>query len=223
MIRRISVVILIFLFSCSLDVFARDDRLFPRPAAIEHDVQFWKRVYTEVTTNEGFIHDDRNLAVVYEKIRLPQGVSRKKRSNYVKKIKKKYDRILKTLSKGKRSGLSYDEQRVLSMWPDNVSNNELRKARKRIRFQLGQANKFRAGLERSGAWKPYILETLDKMGLPKEIASLPHVESSFNHKSWCCWYVAVHAINRSTFYARRSRNRWAYGSIYGHRGCGTLA
>lgn len=184
MTRRICVLLFIVLFSFSLESFARNDALFPRPAAIEHDVQFWKRVYTEVTTNEGFIHDDKNLAVIYEKIRLPQGVSRKKRSNYAKRIKKKYKKILQTLASGKRSNLSYDEQRVLSMWPDNVSNKELRRATKRIRFQLGQSNKFRAGLVRSGTWKPFILNNLDKMGLPKEIASLPHVESSFNDKAY---------------------------------------
>ena len=181
--RRICLLLFIFTFSFSLDSVARNDALFPRPAAIEHDVQFWKRVYTEVTTNQGFVHDDKNLAVVYEKISLPQGVSRKKRSRYVKKVKKKYKNILQRLANGKRSNLSYDEQRVLKMW-GNASKKELRRAMKRIRFQLGQANKFRAGLVRSGAWKPFILDNLDKMGLPREIASLPHVESSFNAKAY---------------------------------------
>ena len=181
--RRICVLIFVIFFGTSLDAVARDDRLFPRPAAIEHDVQFWKRVYTEVTTNEGFIHDDKNLAVVYEKIRLPQDVSRKQRSKYVKKIKKKYEKILRKLA-SQRSNLTAEEKRVLSLWPKDVSNRELRLATDRIRFQLGQANKFRAGMERSGKWKPFILDNLDKMGLPKEIASLPHVESSFNDKAY---------------------------------------
>ena len=29
----------------------------PRPEGIQADVNFWVRVYTEVTTNEGFLHD----------------------------------------------------------------------------------------------------------------------------------------------------------------------
>jgi membrane-bound lytic murein transglycosylase D len=37
----------------------------PRPAGIQSDVDFWIRVYTEVTTNEGFLHDERNLSVLY--------------------------------------------------------------------------------------------------------------------------------------------------------------
>ena len=35
----------------------------PRPEGIQQDVNFWIRVYTEVNTNEGFLHDERNLGV----------------------------------------------------------------------------------------------------------------------------------------------------------------
>ncbi len=31
---------------------------------------FWRRVYTEITTNEGFVHDDHKLDIVYETVRL---------------------------------------------------------------------------------------------------------------------------------------------------------
>ena len=183
-IRRCTVLIFILLCGYSLEGLALNEKLFPRPAAIEPDVQFWKRVYTEVSTDEGFIHDDTHLGVVYEKIALPENASRRARHRYVKRIKRKYHDILRTLSRGKRSGLSREEKRVLDLWPKGVSNSELRRATNRIRFQLGQSDKFRAGLIRSGAWKPYILKTLDEMGLPREIASLPHVESSFNHKAY---------------------------------------
>ncbi|WP_455200939.1 LysM peptidoglycan-binding domain-containing protein, partial [Kaarinaea lacus] len=184
MTRRCAVLIFFILIGYSLDGFARNDNLFPMPAAIEHDVAFWKRIYTEVSTNQGLIHDDKNLDVVYQKISLPEKASRKARRNYVKKIKKKYRNILHKLSKGKRTGLTAEEQRVLNLWPKGTSNKEFRRAKERVRFQLGQSNKFRAGLIRSGAWKPYILKTLDEMGLPREIASLPHVESSFNHRAY---------------------------------------
>ena len=184
MTRRCAVLIFLIFFGYSFDTVARDDTLFPQPAAIEHDVQFWIRVYTEATTSEGFIHDDANLAVVYEKIVIPERYKGRTRQRYINNIKDKYEKILNTLSRGKRSGLSTEEQRVLDLWPKSVSNKELRAAKNRIRFQLGQSNKFRAGLIRSGSWKPYILKTLDEMGLPREISALPHVESSFNHKAY---------------------------------------
>ena len=53
-----------------------------------------------------------------------------------------------------------------------------------IRFQLGQADRFRSGLIRSGAWETHIAETLANLGLPAELAVLPHVESSFNPRAY---------------------------------------
>ena len=53
-------------------------------------------------------------------------------------------------------------------------------ARADIRFQLGQSNRFYDGLIRSGAWQANMRETFRDAGLPEELASLPHVESSFN-------------------------------------------
>jgi membrane-bound lytic murein transglycosylase D len=42
------------------------ETLLPRPPELEPDVQFWIRVYTQVSTNEGLIHDQHRLSVVYE-------------------------------------------------------------------------------------------------------------------------------------------------------------
>src|SRR5579864_142585 len=38
----------------------------PRPQQLERDVQFWIRVYTQIDTNAGFLHDQYNLGVVYD-------------------------------------------------------------------------------------------------------------------------------------------------------------
>ena len=50
----------------------------------------------------------------------------------------------------------------------------------RIRFQLGQADRFHEGLIRAAAWETHIARVLKQHGVPEEIAALPHVESSFN-------------------------------------------
>ena len=152
---------------------------FPEPAALEHDVRFWTRIYTEVGTDGGLLHDSRDLAVVYEVVSLPDGLSRRSRERYTENRKKKYRAILQKLGRGVRQGLSDEEDRVLRLFPANVSSKTLRDASRRIRFQLGQANKFRAGLIRAGAYKDHIEKTLDDMGLPRRIAALPHVESSY--------------------------------------------
>ena len=54
-----------------------------------------------------------------------------------------------------------------------------RAALQRLRFQRGQANRFRDGFIRSGAYKPHIHSVLNTLALPLTLANLPHVESSF--------------------------------------------
>lgn len=156
---------------------------FPKPVGLEADVNFWVRVYTEIDTRSGFIHDSRNLSVVYSKV----SVKGSPRSNkkHIKTVKAKYISILKALAKGKRTNLSNDEQHVLEMWGgENVSNKRLAAAVNDVRFQRGQSNRFYSGLERSGEWRPYINQTFLDLDMPVELAVLPHVESSFNPKAY---------------------------------------
>jgi len=157
---------------------------FPRPAALEPDVQFWTRIFTAVGTDGGLIHDSRHLEVVYEEVRFPEGASRRLRQRIVKRAKSRIRSALRELARGRRSGLDAETQRILSLWPEGVTNETLRRASRRLRFQLGQADKFRAGLVRSGKWEPHIRRTLTGMGLPVELAALPHVESSYTPHAW---------------------------------------
>src|SRR5262245_23953175 len=150
-----------------------------RPPELEPAVEFWRRVYTEVTTNEGFIHDDTRLDIVYETVRLSTSNDKARRIS-ADDAGDRYVRALRSIAAGKRENLTASEQRVMELWGPNIDKDALLDASQRVRFQLGQADKFRAGLIRSGAWEHYIKRTLADAGLPPEIGSLPHVESSFN-------------------------------------------
>ncbi|MGH8497177.1 MAG: LysM peptidoglycan-binding domain-containing protein [Gammaproteobacteria bacterium] len=161
--------------------FAED---FPRPAELEPDVRFWTRVYTEIDTNGGFLHDARDLSIVYETLRFAPGSSQRTRNRQVDEAKKRYATILKILAGGKRKGLTAEESRVLAMWPENIGNSRFTDGIQDLRFQLGQSNRFREGLFRSGAWVSYIRNAFEEAGLPPELAALPHVESSFNPAAW---------------------------------------
>jgi len=171
--------VLTLLFIASAEA-APSSELFPRPAELEPAVTFWTRVYTEIDTGHGFIHDSRHLDVVYEVIKLPANSSHLTHDKVIKRAKDQYAQILRSLARGKHSNLSAEAKRVLSRWPDGVSKKTLRNAARQLRFQQGQADEFRAGWVRSGTWMPHILQTLSERGLPAELAMLPHVESSFN-------------------------------------------
>ena len=157
---------------------------FPRPPQLEPDVKFWERIYSKVTTQSGLLHDDRYLDLVYEQIDFAPGLTGRERAEIVDAARARYQRILNKLASGERDGLSSDEQRVLSLFPSNVSAAALSDAADRVRFQLGQSDHFREGLVRAGIWERHVEETLRREGLPGELSALPHVESSFNPRAY---------------------------------------
>ena len=149
---------------------------FSKPPELVPRVGFWKRVYTEVDTDGGLVHDARNVGIVYEAIRFPSGLSQRSRDRKTREAKDRYKSILRTLAGGKRANLSPDQKRVLALFPQGVSNQTLRTASGQVRFQLGQADKFRDGLVRMGRWESYIRQVFAARGLPSDLVALPHAE-----------------------------------------------
>ena len=154
--------------------------LFPQPPELDRDVDFWIAVFTEYSTDEGVLHDNRNLGVVYARLAMPESTSRRERNRRVAERRKEIQAVLRTLASGKRDQLSGEEARILALWPANVSNETLSAAVGRIRYQQGLRDRFRQGLERSGRWRAYVNEQLTALGVPIDLAALPHVESSYN-------------------------------------------
>ena len=171
------------------------DSAMPRPKALERDVQFWVRVYTQVDTNGGFLHDQYNLSVVYETLRFSANTSSRERERTVDQARNRYAAALRRIAAAKDGPLSDDDQRIKNMWGAEGTPSRLIEATEDIRFQLGQSDRFREGLIRSGAWETHIAETLANLGLPPELAVLPHVESSFNPAA----YSKVGAAGRWQF------------------------
>ena len=89
---------------------------FPQPEGLERDVDFWTRIYSEVGTGAGLMHDSHDLSIVYEIVKIPSGLSNRGRERHTEKRKKHYRNILHRLAKGKRSGLSREEERVLALF-----------------------------------------------------------------------------------------------------------
>ena len=160
---------------------ARAAENFPKPAELEPDVAFWQRVYTEVDTKSGFIHDAYNLKAVYQTLQLSG--QRRSDEKSIKAAKLRYANILKRIA-GNRDGLSAEDAQVLSLWGAGATNATLREAANNLRFQRGQSDRFREGLARSGEWHDYITKVLAERKLPPELAVLPHVESSFNPNAY---------------------------------------
>ena len=153
---------------------------FAHPAELERDVRFWIRVYTEVTTDQGLLHDDRNLGLVYEVLRFDPGTSPAQRERRVGEAKTRYAALLRRFAAGDTDALTQHERRILHSFGAAPTPQEFGDAAEHLRFQLGQADRFHDGLIRAAAWEPHIARVLTQHGVPAELAALPHVESSFN-------------------------------------------
>ncbi|MEX0964146.1 MAG: LysM peptidoglycan-binding domain-containing protein [Pseudohongiellaceae bacterium] len=163
---------LLILFLLAPQVYGQDPALFPRPAELEPAINFWVRVYTEVDTQSGFLHDSQHLDVVYVALPLNRSAIEARRSHI--------QEDLRVLATGKRDQLTRTQRETLALWPEDVSNQTLRTAASNVRWQLGQSDRFLGGLQRSGAYRAHIDNVIREKELPKELGVLPHVESSFN-------------------------------------------
>ena len=150
--------------------------IFPRPAELESAISFWIRVYTEIDTDHGYLHDSEDLSVIY--------ASLNRSSQEIETARQRIKNDLDTLATGKRTNLTDSQKEILALWPEGVSNQRLQQATNNVRWQVGQSNAFLEGLERSGAYRDYIDGVLIDKNLPPQLALLPHVESSFNPNAY---------------------------------------
>jgi membrane-bound lytic murein transglycosylase D len=159
------------------------DQALPYPPQLQRDVNFWVRVYTQIDTDSGYLHDQYDLAVVYDTLHFSPYSSPRSRQRIVNEARDHYVAELRRIASGQQP-LSPEDRRIKALWGAQATPERLLEATEDIRFQLGQANRFKAGLIRSGAWQQDIADALKDEGLPPELAALPLVESSYNPRAY---------------------------------------
>ena len=174
----VSIGLMIALFIVSVE--GADRELFPLPDALRPAVDFWTRVYTEVDSSAGYVHDNRNLDIVYETLNFKPHSKPRRQKEVITATIQRYRKALRVLAGGKREDLSEDEKKLVELWGVSASSETLNTAANNLRFQRGQSDRFRDGVIRSGAWEIAILDTLKNAGIPGALAVIPHIESSYN-------------------------------------------
>ena len=188
MLRSIKILIIFFVFSStswflgnasasfSYEVHTLSQYHFSTPPGLQNKVEFWKKIYSEYSTKHVVVHDIRNLDIVYEVVYLGEKpLSRRARERKLEKTKKKYRNILRRIAKTKnKAQLKGDDKRVFAL-----VKKDFYRASRNIRAQLGQKDRFREGIERSGLYMDEIKRIFKEFNLPVELSLLPHVESSF--------------------------------------------
>ncbi len=175
-----------FFFTGTAVAFEKKEDLFPIYESIKPNVTFWKKIYSEYTTSQIIFHDRRNLSIIYGVVHL-KDINSPGARKYNKEItndkKKYYMKLLKRLSSGHEPSTS-EEKQILALFADHNLKDLLKDSHNNIRVQLGQKDRFTAGLIRSGAYFDEIQEILRGYGIPDDLAYLPHVESSFDYQAY---------------------------------------
>ncbi len=154
------------------------DKDFPVPDNLKSNIEFWKIIYTKISIKTGILHDKEYPLIIYDTLYVGDLYGRRLDS-YTDQYKKKIAQSIKKIRSTKRSTWGVDERRLASLFR-NYPVNVLKGAEKRIRFQLGQKERFLEGIIRSGALIDTICHILTTYNVPLRLAYLPHVESSFN-------------------------------------------
>ncbi len=189
----------LILLGTSLPLAAAD--IFPRFEVIEPNVDFWVKIYAQYPTTQVVIHDSHDLGIVYDVIAVkPYDApgARKINRSRTKRAKAQYRDILQRLAANPQSA-DEDCQRVARLFGPGADAQTFRRASRQVRSQLGQKDRFRAGLIRSGAYLDEIRSILRSYGVPEDLAYLPHVESSFNPSAYSKFGAAgIWQFTRST-------------------------
>jgi len=159
---------------------------FPLYPVIDPNVTFWTTIYARYSTTQAVVHDSVHLDIVYEVIDLKpadQPGARKINRRRMKKAGKKVESVLKRLAADPLAE-DADCRRVAALFGPGAVARTFSHARHRVRCQIGQRDRFQAGLIRSGAYIDQMRAILKSNGVPEDLAYLPHVESSFNTNAY---------------------------------------
>lgn len=152
---------------------------FPVDHKMRLRVDFWEKVYTQINSDEGLLHDEHNLEIIYETVSV-RGLTRRARIKKVKARKRYWKKIILSLLKSKAVGVEDELLFKLQRLP----KRKLRKMAYRIRYQGGMSNRYLQGLAESYKYLGKIKKSFKKKGYPEQLAYLPHVESSFNYRAY---------------------------------------
>lgn len=182
--------------------------LFRVPPKLRTRVDFWKSIYSKYSTDQGVLHNIDDLGIVYEGLdfqaimndsRLSLSAKARARTKLVNSRRSEISKRLERLSRIKsEKEIKDDVDRKLfssfakeapSFYFQKGKSKELKDLRskmqtasrkKKIRFQLGQRDKFILGVYYSGRYLREMEKLFRDERLPVELTRLPFVESSFN-------------------------------------------
>ncbi|OYZ22233.1 MAG: hypothetical protein B7Y39_08025 [Bdellovibrio sp. 28-41-41] len=168
---------------------------FAVPEGLEKRVGFWFEVYSKYDSSNKIIHHMDYPWIHFEIYNISEILARPQRFPWINPekadketrlrlnvVRGELRALAKKLNRKNVPELSEREQQwvdQLKTLPGSLVKNA-RLAAQRVRIQTGQKDFFSKGLAVANRYLPHMERIFQEHGLPKEIARLPLVESSFN-------------------------------------------
>jgi membrane-bound lytic murein transglycosylase D len=165
--------------------------LFAVPPGLEADVAFWRDIFTKYDSHHVVLHDMEHLQIIYGILNftnldldtsINNGERQRRKEERINAEKNNIISILELLAQNPDpNSLSNKEFAVKRLFRDVGGPDKFKEAAKRgVRAQTGQRDKFADGLKYSGRYLGEIEKIFMKEKLPVELTRLIFVESMFN-------------------------------------------
>ncbi|HJQ83870.1 MAG TPA: transglycosylase SLT domain-containing protein [Candidatus Binatia bacterium] len=171
-------------------------RLFPRPAALEPQIAFWRAVFTEYSKHQVVLHDAFRLDKVYKVVDFRPHVENGMDDGELAALERietdlELERLRATLLRLHAVGphpesLTSEERRIFDLLADDPAPDRYLAAadEKRLRSQRGLKERFAEGIRVSRRYLPEMERIFREEGLPVELTRLPLIESCFNLRAY---------------------------------------
>ncbi len=158
---------------------------FPYREELAGEVAFWKQIFTRYSQNQFVLHDSEYPYIQYKVITFDRDISRRQQERILRQEKRRISELLNHIHTFQQTPwlLSAEEKSIMKQFEAIKEPNKFLAAARRVRAQQGIREQFKAGVERSFAYLPYIKKVFRMYGLPEEVGYLPHMESSFNPRA----------------------------------------
>jgi len=165
---------------------------FPRPAALEPQVRFWRSIFTEYSANQVVVHDALRLDKIYRVLdlrdELESGMSQSEVDNLRRvdtdlALDELRTRFLRLHSLAPSpDALAGEDRRLFELLADDPAPDRFLAAagEKRLRSQRGLRERFAEAIRVSRRYLPEMERIFREEGVPVELTRLPLIESCFN-------------------------------------------
>jgi membrane-bound lytic murein transglycosylase D len=163
---------------------------FPRPPEMEHQVKFWRDVFTTYSKDQTIIHDTVSLDRVYNVLDFrgqarsvgPADFERYRRDATDAEIYRIRSVLLRLHQVGARGAATPEERRIAHLFHNDPDPYKFLRAADdgRVRGQKGIRERFGSGFRASRKYLPEMERIFRAAGLPVELTRIPLYESSFD-------------------------------------------